>query len=78
MKLDQGITSLSTWSGLICTMLLLLIVGSYLGQKIDILLNNKEMIVREKMYDAFYDYTYEFDQLNFTVALTAWENPEEY
>ena len=78
MKLDQGITSLTTWSGLICTLLLLLIVGSYLGQKIDILLNNKDMDVREIYNDAYYNYTYRFDHLDFAVAFTSFDNDDRY
>ena len=77
MKLDQGITSLTTWSGLICTILLLLIGGGYTGQKIDILLNNRDMEVFETYRDAYYNYTYKFDHLDFAVAFTAFDSDED-
>ena len=56
MKLDQGVTSLKTWSGLVLTILLGMIAVSYSIQKINILISRQSIDILENELDSFYDY----------------------
>ena len=56
MKLDQGVKSLKTWSGLFLTILLGLIVVSYSYIKINVLMLRQGTDILENELDAFYDY----------------------
>ena len=81
MKLDQGVTSLNTWSGLVLTIILGLIIVSYSIQKINVLRLRQATDILENELDAFFNYQDVFDYenhgLNLAFAFTAYDNSTE-
>ena len=55
MKLDQGITKVYSWAGFFSTILIILIIGVYTGQKINVLRNHTDIDILETELVAYFD-----------------------
>ena len=80
MKLDAGITKLNSWSGFVFSVLLILILGGYAGQKLDVLVNNGDIDIFETEIYAYFDDTHSFgaeNDLHLAVAFTAYDSVRE-
>ena len=72
MKLHDGKSAAPTWMGAICSIMLLLIVISYTYQKVDILINKKDVAILSSLYDSYFDSSDQFSSeqgFNLAVAL---------
>ena len=80
MKLDQGITKLNSWSGFVFSVLLILIIGGYTGQKLDVLVNNGDIDIFETEIYAYFDETHSLgaeNGLHLAAAFTGYDNVTE-
>jgi len=80
MKIEKENTSLPTWMGALCSVLLFLIVAAYFGQKIDILVTREDVNIVTASLDSFFDqdYVLDFDAgLNFAIAFTAYDGTDD-
>lgn len=80
MKLDKGVRTLSTWSGLFFTVLLMLIVGGFTYQKIEGLISERYIDVLSVLNEHYFDFSYVYDtSKGFDVAIgfTAYDNNKE-
>ena len=81
MKLDYGRDTLQTYAGLFFSVLLFIFVSFYAAQKVDILINKKDVDVLSVVNKNFYDSKYIFDYskgFNVAVAFTSYESQSEY
>ena len=81
MSLDYGRDTLQTYAGLFFSVLLFIFVSFYAAQKVDILINKKDVDVLSVVNKNFYDSKYIFDYskgFNVAVAFTASDNQSEY
>ena len=60
MRLNDGQTALSTWTGSICSMSLLIILLIYTYLKVDILIERKDVNILSALNDSFFDGSYKF------------------
>ena len=60
MKLDEGKVDLPSKTGAICSILLVLIIGSYTLQKMDVLLNKRDVNITTALAENYFDSDYEF------------------
>ena len=61
MKLDNGANDLKSIMGSLCSLIVLLFVVAYAGQKMEILLNKKDVDVLSTVNDSHFDPDYIFD-----------------
>lgn len=80
MRLDHGSLRLESWGGALCSVLLFAMISTYFVQKLDILINKREVDLLS--VTSFNAHTYEerFDSsmgLNFAAALIKYDGKSE-
>ena len=58
MKLDVTSTSVPSWMGVICSLLLIVIILGYSAQKIEILIKRRDVDIVSALHDSYF-YTHE-------------------
>ena len=80
MKMEKDMSSLPTWMGTLFSIVLIFIVAAYSCQKIDILVNRKDVDIVTASIDSFFDQDYVFDYdagLNIAFAFTSYDGTNE-
>ena len=81
MKLDGGQSHLKSWMGSLCTLIILIVVIAYSVQKMDVLINKKDVNVLSTIHKLYFDEDYTFcyeNGLNLAVAFTAYDDQQEW
>ena len=76
LKMDGGVGSLKTYMGLCCTIVWVVIILVFAAQKLDILINKKQVsVLGSKKLSFFSDEGFSYKEgLNIAVAYTAYDN----
>ena len=80
MRLDKGSMKLSSWVGTLCSCFLFLLIGAYAVQKLDILVNKREVDLIYMTASNALTYTDKFDSsmgFNIAAAFTAYDDETE-
>ena len=80
MKLDKGVMTLSTWSGLFFTVLLMLIVGGFTYQKVEGLITQRYIDVLSVLQENYFDFNYVYDTskgFDLAIGFTAFDSNKE-
>ena len=81
MTIGDGETSLLSWMGCACTYFVVIIVGLYSLQKIDVLLKKKDVDVLSTINDYYYSDDFIFSHENglaIAVAFTAYDTERSW
>ena len=80
MKMSEDEDQVQTLMGSLCSLLMLLVVGSYAYLKVGVWQNNQDITILRSKQDSYFTPDFIFDQemgLNFAVAFTAYDNVQE-
>ncbi len=77
MSLEKGKMEVDSWGGTVCTFILFLFIFAYLLQKLDVLINKRDIdllsvvVANDLSYDDVFDSSM---GLNIAAAFTAYDN----
>ena len=72
IRVGDGNTSVSTFMGAFCSIILMIVTLTYAGQKIDVFLSKKDVDILSATTDSYFDVDYVFggpQGLNIAVAI---------